>query len=260
MLLGSGTLELFGSYYALSGLFICFIIIIIIIIIITSQLFRQTFFSWDLSHRIFIRPALVNGTTRSVAEYSMKSDAPGTCLSGEPLIFSIDQLVLVKLEQAGTGPSRRHIQGSKIAKGLPSVTLQYSKIENPKKMDWVARRGPLARAPGALKGGHFRNCQHFCRSWRGDPLEKNFFWKKSQWQKTERGDPLGFFNIHSVAKHQKIEGENFYFRKKSLAVPKKWKGGPFGLARYGMLRGKTRKTFLVQFAWPNGAIWCNNIL
>ena len=33
-----------------------------------------------------------------------------------------------------------------------------------KKMDQVARRGPLARAPGALKGGHFRNCQHFCRS------------------------------------------------------------------------------------------------
>ena len=36
-------------------------------------------------------------------------------------------------KQAGTGPSRRHIQGSKIAKRLPSVKyslLQYSKIEN----------------------------------------------------------------------------------------------------------------------------------
>ena len=33
-----------------------------------------------------------------------------------------------------------------------------------KKMDRVARRGPLARAPGALKGGHFRKCQLFCRS------------------------------------------------------------------------------------------------
>ena len=43
-------------------------------------------------------------------------------------------------------------------------------------------------------------------------------------------------------------------------MPKKLKGGPFGLARYGMLRGKTGKTFLVQFARPNGAIWCNNIL
>ena len=69
-------------------------------------------------------------------------------------------------KQVGTGPSRRHIQGSKIAKRLPSVKyslLQYSKIENftkkefrknyiLKKMDRVAPRGPLARAPGALKG------------------------------------------------------------------------------------------------------------
>ena len=56
------------------------------------------------------------------------------------------------MKQAGTGPSQRHIQGSKIAKELPSVNLQYSKIEKPKKVDRVARRCPLARAPGALKG------------------------------------------------------------------------------------------------------------
>ena len=58
-------------------------------------------------------------------------------------------------KQAGTGPSRHHIQGSKIAKRLPSVKyslLQYSKIETfLKKKDRVARRGPLPRAPGALK-------------------------------------------------------------------------------------------------------------
>ena len=77
-------------------------------------------------------------------------------------------------------------------------------------------------------------------------------------KKTERGDPLGFFNIHSVAKHQKNAGGTLwgkiFFRKKSLAVPKKLKGGAFGLARYGMLRGKTGKTFLVQFARLNSAI------
>ena len=125
--------------------------------------------------------------------------------------------------------------------------------------------------------------------------------KVSQCRKTERGDPLRFFNIHSVAKHEKIEeNKNFHFRekisqcrkklkggtlwdfstsilsqnikkiqtglfgekkipKKSLAGPKKLNGGAFGLARYGMLRGKTGKTFLVQFARPNSAIWCNNI-
>ena len=126
--------------------------------------------------------------------------------------------------------------------------------------------------------------------------------KVSQCRKTERGDPLRFFNIHSVAKHEKIEeNKNFYFRnkisqcrkklkggtlwnfptsilsqnskkieggpfgekkfpEKGLAVPKKMEGGPFGLPGYGMERGKTGKTFLVQFARPNSAIWCNNIL
>ena len=36
-------------------------------------------------------------------------------------------------------------------------------------------------------------------------------------EKIERRDPLGFFNIHSVAKHQKIEGGpwGFFFEKKS---------------------------------------------
>ena len=70
----------------------------------------------------------------------------------------------LKTKQAGTGPSRRHIQGSKIAKRLPSVKYSFTVLENrkffenfflkklhTKKMDRVARRGPLARAPGALK-------------------------------------------------------------------------------------------------------------
>ena len=67
-----------------------------------------------------------------------------------------------KKEQAGTGPSRRHIQGSKIAKRLPSVKYSFTVVENrkffeiflkklhTKKMDRVARRGSLPRAPGAL--------------------------------------------------------------------------------------------------------------
>ena len=53
--------------------------------------------------------------------------------------------------------------------------------------------------------------------------------KVSQCRKTERGDPLGFFNIHSVAKHQKIErGKNFYFRKKISQCRKNCKGDPLG--------------------------------
>ena len=42
--------------------------------------------------------------------------------------------------------------------------------------------------------------------------------------KTERGDPLGFFNIRSVGKLEKIEGGTLwgkiFFRKKSLTEPK----------------------------------------
>ena len=82
-------------------------------------------------------------------------------------------------------------------------------------------------------------------------------------QKTERADPLGFFNIHSVAKQQKNEGGTLwgsFFRNQVSQGQKKLKGGPFGLARYDMLRGKSGKTVLVQFTRPRGAIWCNNIL
>ena len=95
---------------------------------------------------------------------------------------------------------------------------------------------------------------------------KKIFWKKvSQCRKkTETVDPLGVFNIHFVAKHQKIEGGTlwgkFFSGKKVSQCRKNLKGGPFGLTRYGMLRGKTGETFLVQFAGPNSAIWCNNIL
>ena len=53
-----------------------------------------------------------------------------------------------------------------------------------------------------------------------------FSWKNlTMPKKTERGDPLGFFNIHSVAKHQKIAGGpfggNFFSKKKSRSAEKK---------------------------------------
>ena len=55
-------------------------------------------------------------------------------------------------------------------------------------------------------------------------------------------------------------GEKNFPEKMSRSAEKKLEGGPFGLPGYGMVRGKTGKTFLVQFARPNSAIWCNNIL
>ena len=82
-------------------------------------------------------------------------------------------------------------------------------------------------------------------------------------KQTERRNPLGFSNIHSVAKHQKNAGGPFEGKKFRKKIPKKnvsqcrkkLKGGTlWSLPRYGMLRGKTGKTILVQFAMPNGAI------
>ena len=105
-------------------------------------------------------------------------------------------------------------------------------------MDRVARRGSLARAPGALT------------SHNAEKLKGRTLW--------------GFSTSILSQNIKKMQGGPFEekkFRKKYLAVPKKnWKGGIFGLARYGMLRGKTGKTILAQFARPNGAIWHHNIL
>ena len=53
--------------------------------------------------------------------------------------------------------------------------------------------------------------------------------------------PLAFFNIHSIAKHKKIERGTFgekKIREKSHNAEKNWKGLPFSLERYCMLSGK----------------------
>ena len=78
-------------------------------------------------------------------------------------------------------------------------------------------------------------CQVFVYSSRNSKFfrkiffEKNYILKKwtewranvSQCRKTERGDPLRFFNIHSVAKHEKIEENFFLFSGENLTMPKK---------------------------------------
>ena len=45
-------------------------------------------------------------------------------------------------------------------------------------------------------------------------------------KETARGDPLGFFNIHSVGKYQKTEGGPFgdFFEKKSHRAKKTERG------------------------------------
>ena len=84
-------------------------------------------------------------------------------------------------------------------------------------MDRVARRGPLARAPSAKRGTLPKLSTFFSQL-------KGTLWR------------------------EKI------LEKKVSQCRKKLKGGTLSLARYGLLRGKTGKTFLDQFARPNGAI------
>ena len=73
-------------------------------------------------------------------------------------------------------------------------------------------------------------------------------------KKTEKEDPLGFFNIHSVAKLQKNEGDSLMGKKlkKSRTVPKKSKAGTLWSRPVLYV---TRETFLVQFLGPTGTIW-----
>ena len=78
-------------------------------------------------------------------------------------------------------------------------------------------------------------------------LKKNLKKSLTTPKKTEREDPLGFFNVHSVAKLQKMKGA---FRgEKSRTVPKKWT-----LSSRPVLY-VTRETFLVQFLGPTGTFW-----
>ena len=101
-------------------------------------------------------------------------------------------------------------------------------------------------------------------------LKKFFFGKKSHIaEKKLKGGTLWDFPTSILSQNiKKIQGGPFEekkskkkFRKKvSRSAEKNWKGGLFGLDRYGMLRGKTGKTILVQFARANGAIWHHNIL
>ena len=149
-----------------------------------------------------------------------------------------------KKKQAGTGPSRRHIQGSKIAKRLPSVKYSFTVVENRNIFEvffwknyikkWTDWRANVSQCRKKLKGGTLWDfptsiLSQNIKKMQGGPFEEKKFRKKIR-------------------------------KKMSRSAEKNWKGGVFGLARYDMLRGKTGKTILVQFARPNGAIWHHNIL
>ena len=98
---------------------------------------------------------------------------------------------------------------------------------------------------------------------KGDPLERKK-WKKSLAVPKKIGNgPFGIFQHPFCRKTaKKIEGDPLGKKnseKKSRIAKKVERGDP--LVSPGMVwYAEKQEIFLVQFARPNGAIWCNNIL
>ena len=90
--------------------------------------------------------------------------------------------------------------------------LQYPK--NPKVgPNWSTRRDPLRFLIHSV--ANHQKIDHL--------VEKKLWKNLYNAEKTERGDHLGFLNIHSVAKLQKkLKGDPLgnFFSNKSLAMPK----------------------------------------
>ena len=117
-----------------------------------------------------------------------------------------------KTQQAGTGPSRRHIQGSKIAKGLPSVNLQYSKIEKANTKGPSGAPGPASASPWRAKRGTLPKLSTFLSQLKGGPFgEETNFREKSHNAEKLKGGPFGIFKHPNCCK-----------------ISKKLKRGPFG--------------------------------
>ena len=117
---------------------------------------------------------------------------------------------------------------------------KISKKIHTQKMDLVARRGSLARAPGALKshnaeklkGGSFGVFKHpFCRktskNWNGEKF--SFLEKNLSAEKNCKEGPFGIFQhpfCRKTAKNWRWDrsGKNFFTEKKSHNAEKNWKG------------------------------------
>ena len=124
---------------------------------------------------------------------------------GDPLIFPVSSQVETSRD---TGPSRRHIQGSKIAKGLPSVNLQYSKNQ---KNGLSGEPGPASASPWRAKRGNTSENVDTSVAVEG---RKNKFSKSHNAEKLKAG-PFAIFKHPFCCK-----------------ISKKLKGGPFGEKKF----------------------------
>ena len=155
------------------------------------------------------------------------------------------------VEEPGTSPSRRHIQGSKIAKRTSKS--QYTVFENrkSKKMDRVA-------SPWRAKRGTLPKLSTFSSQLKGGPFEEKQYSKKSlTMPKNWKGDPLGFSNIHSDAKQQKNWRGTLWRKKiseKKSQCRRKLKDGTLWSRPVWYVTRKNRKNV---FGWVRYVKWCN---
>ena len=114
-------------------------------------------------------------------------------------------------------------------------------------MDRVARRDPLARAPGALKGDTYEIVNIFVAVEGGTlgPFgeKKQIFEKKSHnAEKLKRGTLWGFSTSILSQNIKKLKwGKIFIFGKNISQCRKNWKGGPFGIFQHPFWRKTARK-------------------
>ena len=130
-------------------------------------------------------------------------------------------------QQAGTGPSRRHIQGSSILfySTRKSKTFRkkiFSKKLHTQKNGPSGAPGPASASPWRAKRGTLPKLSTFLSQLKGDPSEKKqIFEKISQCRKTERGTLWGFSTSILPQNIKKLKRGKFYFRKKISQCRKK---------------------------------------
>ena len=136
--------------------------------------------------------------------YSTRKGAPACSMTSKSYDLDLKKIAKISTtsrEQHKQAPYPRLKNSKRTSK---CQVFSFTVHEKPKKMDRVARPDPLARVPGALKRGETFEIVNIFVAVEGGAFEKKqIFEKKSQCRKTERGDPLGFFNIHSVVKYQR---------------------------------------------------------
>ena len=98
---------------------------------------------------------------------------------------------------------------------------------------------PASASPWRAKRGTLPKLSTFLSQLKGGLWRKNKYSKKVNAEKL-KGDPLGFLNAQSVVKYQRnwrgdpLERKNF--QKKSLTMPKNWKPGHFGVFHHPFCR------------------------